>query len=149
MSWFGLVFVCFVVFCVSEVLGEAGCGFVLAGAFATSHNCGAFGGNRPPYMHPGLLSACCQTVITSSSLHMVNLMFRAFSRLSSVPSSFCPQSSFACFSSTFNLSWTSSSVKCHPASSTFATPWISLSTLTCTAPSLPPAYWVRIRIRIL
>lgn len=98
MLWFGLVSVCFVVFCISEMLGEAGRGFVLAVVFASSHNCSAFGINGPPYLYPGLFAACCQIVIANSCSHMFNLMFLVFSRLPSASRSFCPQSSFACFS---------------------------------------------------
>lgn len=66
VSWFGLllrlVFVVFVVFCVSEVLGEAGRGQSVC---HLTHL-------QPPYLFDGLLSACCQITIASCSWYMVN-----------------------------------------------------------------------------
>lgn len=123
MSWFGLVSVCFVVFCISEVLGEAGRGFVLAGVFASSHNCSAFGSNRPHYLYPGLLSECCQIVIFSSCWHMFHLVF---SRLPSVSRSFCPQSSFACFSPISTCPGPAPQSNGAQPPSTSATLWIAL-----------------------
>ena len=55
---------------------------------------------------------------------MVNLKSPVFAGCVSVSSSFCSQCNFACFTplhQCVKFPWTSNSVKCHPASSTFAT----------------------------